>query len=630
MRNNLVNNWVSVYNIHMLLLAENKRGKEKMNQITYEMKHSLVWRMTFLMTLLLIIPITVLGIFYIQSLRNTVESELSEELAVALEKMTEELGATLKEAEDYLDELEYRIELPYYLDENTKMSQQEMDYYILKFQEEAINSRYIYGEKFGNIAIYSENQQIEESAYLWLYYLDDLEKKRYFDEIKVETQESIYGAVRDYDLTATSLDLSNLSIDESGAKVLPIYRKVYSLNTDELVGVIELDIRILHLIEASFEIKDGPSILLLNSSNEILYDEYNFSTEDQKTILNEFEEVDTKKDIQLSDGMYTIQYEKNEETDLVCVSIISKQEMIEYQQREILKIVGVVLVCVILMSVITYSIIKNVLKRLVVLDKMLRKVGQGDFSVSISDDNSGDEVSRITRTFNGMASKLEKLLESEVEKEKIKKEAEVRALQAQINPHFLYNTLENMRMQCEIDEYYTIANSLSVLGDLFRYSISWNTNEVPFRYEWKNLHNYLEIMHMRFDEDLEACLECDSKAEEIIVPKLILQPLVENCFNHGFKGKLPPWKISVKVEVKEEILRIAITDNGVGIPKEKLKMIEECFRMNKPYINSDGKKQSIGIVNVNHRIAMMCKEGSKMSVKTKEEKGTTIKIEIMT
>jgi two-component system sensor histidine kinase YesM len=262
------------------------------------------------------------------------------------------------------------------------------------------------------------------------------------------------------------------------------------------------------------------------------------------------------------------------------------------------------------------------------MDRMIAQIEAGRFDVRIK--VSGfNEISRISKSFNKMAEKLQSLLASMVQKEKAQKEAEMNALQAQINPHFLYNTLENMRMQCEIDEYYTVANGLANLGDLLRYSLQWESPTVKISEELNNISQYIDIMRMRFNKRLIFTMECSDGLENTMIPKFILQPLVENCFTHGFVDALPPWEITVKVFSKENKVLLCVEDNGSGIDQDRLEQIRDCLRENKRISDSSKSKKSIGIINVKQRVEMTCPEGSGLEIDSEHSVGTKITVTIV-
>lgn len=591
---------------------------------------SLVWKITLITISLLIVPVCALCFTYIQTTRASLVEDASAGLEMSLGRMQNQIDSNLEDAENLLEEFFFRQELSYYLNGDNVLTGREMNYFISSVQSELNSIKYLYSNMYSNIGIYSSNKQIDETSYTWLLYMDGLKDKVYYGEVLVEADEAFYGSIRNTDMLSSTLETSNLTMGDSGNEVLPIYRRVKDLNTGELIGIVEVDVDVSRLTGRNTVANVNKEIgnMVLGNDGEVLYDTRMLNEESKRKIVEKIRGQNGTASVKLGKENYSLQYQTCPKTGLVEIALLSNDLTMEGVRDGVLQVVGITFLCVIVLIILTYYLINNMLKRLVVLDQMMGKVGEGDFEVKILDDDMEDEVTRISRSFNKMASQLNSVLEEKVQNEKVQKDAELRALQAQINPHFLYNTLENMRMQCEIDEYYTMSNSLSTLSELFRYSIRWNANAVPFELEWQNLKNYLVIMEMRYEDEVECELECDHSAEEIVVPKLILQPLVENSFNHGFKGKLPPWKIVVSAKRQDDALVIVVEDNGIGIDAQRLEHIRQCMKENKTFREEGRHRTSIGVLNVKQRIEMLCKEGSGLWMFSEESKGTRIEIKI--
>lgn len=597
-------------------------------------KIGLVWKVTSMISLFLLITTAFICMIYIQTFSRKYSEEAEEKLRISLNSMQSNIDESLDDADSFLEQLFYGREFKYFLDRNNILSDNEMRYYISNLDKDLLSARYLYSNKYSDIGIYSSNQQISEKQYEWQFYLDDLKEKPYYAEIishiNTDDNQSIYGSVRDRGLISSTLDTDKLSMGDSGIRILPIYRLVKMRGSIDLVGVVEIDVDVARLADREGLAAENSDvgILLLGKNYNVLFDTMSLS-EDERQNSAAAADTERLKDVELKGETYLMACSVCPRTGLISAAVVSKGEIMSNIMTQVARIILVSVIGWVMMVIVIFWFVKRTLKRLVVLDQMMGRVGEGDFSVEISKDRDDDEITRITQSFNKMASRLNSVMEEKVKNEQAQKEAELRALQAQINPHFLYNTLENMRMQCEIDEYYTISNSLSALGNLFRYSIRWGSNEAMFQLEWENLKDYLDIMKMRFDEDVEYDLYLEHGLEEIVVPKLFLQPLVENCFNHGFKNKLPPWKLAVKAERHDDRLCITISDNGVGINPERLERLRVCLAENKPFRNDEQKKNSIGVTNVKQRIDMICKQGSTVQVESTPGQGTSIKIEIV-
>ena len=594
-------------------------------------KLSLVWKMTFIMTLVLVAPMGVLCISYIQTFRLSASAELEDKLQTSLNEMQSNMEDSLDKAEAIFNELFYQLDFPYFLNYENKLSDKEIRHYMSNLQNQRHNIKYVYSNKYGNIGIYSSNKQIEEEGQAGQFYLDDLKKKAYYKEIVDGEGEIIYGACRPGELLSSNFDTSSLNLADEGRWVQPLYKRVYDLNGGGIVGVVELDIEIgkfsgIYSMGPEEEVIN----LVLAADGRALTGTKKITEEMAELIAGAVTKDEGRAEFVYKGEHFLMKYEKNSDNGLIKASVHSQERILTYINRKSQQIIITTLICLFILAVLTHYIMTGMLKRLVVLDRMMGKVGRGDFSVEITgNEEVEDEISRITGTFNKMASRLDQVMEEKVQDEKNKKDAELRALQAQINPHFLYNTLENMKMQCEIEEYDNLQNSLSALGDLFRYSISWGNNEAPFSKEWQNLLDYLNIMRMRFDEQLECVLDCEDGIGNIMVPKLILQPLVENSFNHGFKGKMPPWKLWVTAKRTDDCLVIEVRDNGLGVEEQRMEKLKNSLEQNEPFDNQEKQRKSIGVVNVKQRIELLCKKGSSFNIEDVEGGGVKVRIIIV-
>lgn len=594
-------------------------------------RKGLVWRLTRMVSLLLLVTTLVICGVYIITVRNTLIERTEEQLGLNLDIMQSNIESSLVDANTILDQLFNVLDLSYFLSVKNTLSEREQEYYIYNLQRHLTYARALYDHKYSNIAIYSSNRQISVEQYLWQYYLDDLMDRPYFKEINDSEQWTVYGKVRTRDLKPATLDTDISSADTANIQVLPIYRKVFSHNPRKLVGVVEIDIEVTRLVNKDDLMKADNSIghVVLDSGYHVLFDTLSLSEEDNNRIAEAIENDMGNGEVQLSAGGYLLSYRSDSRTGLIVAALSSQSLVFRDAILQVAVIIQVAVLFWLVLVAISFTFVRNALKRLVILDKMMGKVGKGDFEVEIAGDNNEDEISRISQSFNEMTAQLTSVMEEKVQYQQAQKDAELKALQAQINPHFLYNTLDSMRMQCVIDNYDSLGDNLAALSDLFRYSIRWGSSQAPFAMEWENLKNYLEIMKMRYGDDLECELCCGEVPPGIIVPKMLLQPLVENSFNHAFKEKVPPWKLEVKAFVTDDKLWISIKDNGRGIPPERLEYLLDCLKENHSVYDEEHDKDSIGVVNVKQRIDMICKAGSTMRVESTLGEGTTIIIEIV-
>ena len=234
-----------------------------------------------------------------------------------------------------------------------------------------------------------------------------------------------------------------------------------------------------------------------------------------------------------------------------------------------------------------------------------------------------DEIGLLLNSFSQMQRQNKELVEREYSSRLAKRSAQLYALQSQINPHFLYNTLQvigGMALKKNAPEIYSVTTAL---GDILHYSLNFTNETVTLKEELHYFESYLSIQKQRFGERLRINIDVPAGLQDALVPKLILQPILENSFQHGLPEKSKGWDIAISAGKSGEKLIIAVADNGIGIPEEKLEKIRlKLLEGSESTIRSDGH---IGLANVNMRIKL--REGGPpygVRISSVQGKGTTV------
>ena len=231
-----------------------------------------------------------------------------------------------------------------------------------------------------------------------------------------------------------------------------------------------------------------------------------------------------------------------------------------------------------------------------------------------------DEIGVLQNDFTMMLQKIDTLIKEDYTKQILIKDAQIKALQAQINPHFLYNTLDSINWLAKINGQQDISIMVESLGNLLRSAISGKEPIISLAEEVQLLKDYLTIQKMRFGERLQYRLDIDRKWLGLRVPKLVLQPIVENSINYGLETTLDECRITVEAFPDADCLKIKVTDNGPGIPKEVLeKLAQGEF---KP------KGSGLGLQNIDHRIKLIFGEEFGLGITSGSGKGTTVVVRI--
>ena len=286
--------------------------------------------------------------------------------------------------------------------------------------------------------------------------------------------------------------------------------------------------------------------------------------------------------------------------------------------HNILIISIVVFILSVVFSILCTSTVTAPIQRLV--DKMKSaSAGKLDISVNYS---SNDELAVLYNQFNLMMQKIQTLLNDIYEEQNAKQKMEVQLLQSQINPHFLYNTLNTIKSLIELDMKETAVKAVSAMSTFYRNSLSKGQFIIPLRQELILTEQYLYIQNLRYMDfvDYEITYESSWEDHGAEIPKLTIQPVVENIFVHGLTNQM--CHIHLNVSIKNNTIYISISDNGSGIPREKLTELNRSIRDFKT------ARYSFGLPSINHRISLLYGENYGLTIKSSPENGTTVTIAI--
>lgn len=262
------------------------------------------------------------------------------------------------------------------------------------------------------------------------------------------------------------------------------------------------------------------------------------------------------------------------------------------------------------------------------LEDTVRRIAEGNFGERVKGMNV-EELRELGEQVNQMADRLETLIEQVRQKQDNLSKAELRTLQAQISPHFLYNTLDTIVWQAESgkgDEVVRITRSLS---DFFRISLSAGADWIPVTQELKHVSAYLSIQKIRYRDILEYEVEQGEGLDDVYMLKLLLQPLVENALYHGIKNKRGGGRITVRVQRLNRVMTFTVADTGKGMTPEQLKELEDRLREEAPAVQAAPAPEhsGFGMRNVDMRIRLYYRKQTGLLLKSGPE-GTEVSFSI--
>lgn len=284
---------------------------------------------------------------------------------------------------------------------------------------------------------------------------------------------------------------------------------------------------------------------------------------------------------------------------------------------------SLVIIALFLSVVIPNSIVRPIHK----LNEVTNQVAKGDLSVRVRDVN-GAEVRRLGKSLNIMIEKIDNLLNAVKKDEENLRAAELELLQAQINPHFLYNTLDTIIWLAEAGKQEDVVDVVSALSHFFRTSLNHGDGMFTLREEERHVHSYLQIQQVRYQDILEYEINIPEELFDTVIPKITLQPLVENALYHGIKNRRGGGRIEISAVLNDGDVKISVKDNGMGMSESRLKHIIANLDDKNHVISGHKIRESYGLYNVNQRIKLKFGDKYGLSISSVYEEGTCIQVKL--
>lgn len=454
---------------------------------------------------------------------------------------------------------------------------------------------------------------------------------------QIMSQEVDYN---DYELAANAKESENLvkisSLHQTGyiagdTKVFSLLKEIYAYNDrTHQIGTIVADVDY-HIIDGlirDFTLPMNGLLVLVDEQEEIFIKETgkNISWNPSKEYKELLLELQDKDRISLDGKPYIALSRRSEITGFKMLALIPRNELVKSIFLQLRMTIFLLFICLTVIGFVTRKIIFSIYDPLNLLLDSMSRIEKGDFNTKITY-NRRDEFSTLINGYNIMVVKIKALLEELIEKEKTRRNAELYALQAQINPHFLYNTLNSIRYFAKAYNIPEIKEITSALIQLSKASLS-SEKFISIGQEIALTKQYLAIQKIRYGDILKISYHIDSELKQCMIPRFSIQPIVENSLFHGI---LPQGQgeIEVVVSSRDNGVQISIRDNGIGMEEEQIDALNESLG------NSIGKKESkedisklknIGLENIHYRIKMHYKNGRPQLWLAKENPGTSVYI----
>lgn len=565
-----------------------------------------IFRQVLIFSLLIsLVPIITVSIILFKNLEKTAENELTASY--------KQIGLQyINNIKDRINRLETGVLV---ISKNTTIQEQllnSLDSPYIKgelISEEIFKSLLLEGRnEINNCMVYtrlSHNEIFGRSASTW----EVAKKESWYDYYKGrEGKWFIYP---------------NANGRNGNVSIASLIYNVYILDTKSLaqkdIGAVKLDVNLNRMFSKAFgeDEKGGFDIILSDKEGKVLHSETDMGKEAEKEIL-----LTTL----LNDGdgtkisSYMVYSYDFENLGINAVLAFDNKELVTKKNNIIILFFPILFALIGIVVLAAGLFAKRFSKRVNLLVDKFKSAETGDLSVK-EPILGGDEITVLDEHFSHMLIKLDKLIRTNYVQELDRKKLELKNLQLQINPHFLYNTLETISSIAAVNQVFIIGEISGKLGEIFRYSLGKNYGDfVSLKDELKHIENYIFIQKVRYGDKLEVFYDIEPDTETCLIPRFILQPIIENSILHGIAPRANGGIIEIRSELDGDNLIVRIEDDGVGMEDSKVDDINAAMNSKKA---ENDEIAGVGVKNVNQRIKFVYGESYGVRILSTINKGSS-------
>ncbi len=561
-----------------------------------------------------IVPLIIQISFYYSDTVKNIQSQMMQRLASSLDEKTNKINgvisSTVTLSHRYnADEEVYKFLDSYYLREYN---------YLVEYQERikaTLDSDLAYNSNVRKISLYTENPTVLNGSIV-----SKIEPDEYISLGEKLIDFDLFDLTRSESGLKLRISLAPPVIKSSYDRSLSIVRPLEKYTQYAKYGkILRIDIDISHISSMLKELGMFDNIVLVDPDNRIIASANTYSEFGQYDIFSEKDLKEgivvlkqTLKDVPLSlYGYYN--------------SKIISDEFAKMRWKTVFIIITSIMIS--LFSILLIA--SNITKRTRQVVNQSKQIAMGNFVQTYKNMGGNDEIEILADSINQMSIKLKALIEdkynSQILKARLEQEtAEARllALQSQVNPHFLYNALESIRLKASVRDETETAKMILYMSRMFRRVINWSDDIITLEKEIEFLEEYLNIQKYRFDDEFEYAIQVEERALKCMLPKFIIQPLAENACVHGVESISGNRLVQVYAALRDDKIVISVLDNGSGISDDMLDNLKEILSSRSKPIGS------VGLYNVYQRLVLYYGKDFTFDIKSEPEQGTEFSITI--
>lgn len=575
--------------------------------------YSIKYKLLIIYIVCVLIPMIITNSLMLYTVRSNEKKEQRINIEHVIDRVTFNLNAVIEECMMLTNHINSDEDLNNIIASEYKFPVDYYDNYFKLLKNTAIkdyyNPQHIY-----RINVYVDNNTIINSANIFKL-TPEVKNKEWYKQYSNNNKSTTITVEYDED--------RKIFPDNSASRIISIVRKLDYFN-DKIEKIVKIDINYEALLSNILNEQMKESLYIVNDDLILLSNKGIYSPKEdfKKTDIINMNEVLVHEKIKLK--------ESKNDWDII---FTEEYESLFLNLKDSRRIFSLLIIFNLVLPTIIISLIsKSLENRVKLINTYLGKVENEEFYV-IDSIEGNDEISSLMKSYNLMVLKIKELIEvvfkEDAEKKILQlatKQAELKALQSQINPHFMFNTLETIRMRSLIKKEYETAEIIEKLSVLLRRTINWGNDNITIEEEMKFVNNYIDIQRYRFGEKLSYNCYVREDCKNYKIPKLSLVTFVENSCVHGIEKISYNAGISVSIFKDDEYLYMEISDTGEGITKEILDKIRngiENFNF-----DSLNEEKSIGIFNAYLRMKMYFNSNMSFEIDSEEGEGTDITIKI--
>jgi two-component system sensor histidine kinase YesM len=526
-----------------------------------------------------------------------------------LNQVNKNIDSHIRTVENFIDYLSEEREVKEFF----QSGDQELAVYIQDIITNKMNRyAYFYKEIAGVILVNNKDHYISNVMYRT--------SRDPFIEEKWYTEAVRNAGSLQFHSSLVGRNINNI-FNYSADQVVSVSKAITNGKDKRVLGVILVDIDLSVLTKEMEHISLGNKgfIYIMNSNNDIVYAPinkvvYRINTENIKGDKGQFSTSVLKEG-------YEVIYKSSGYTKWKTIAVFPVRERLKVVSNIKLYSVLIALITLIIAVIIAVFFTRTIVRPITKLRNLMKITEEGDFDVHFRS-KYNDEIGQLGNSFNNMIKEIRNLIKLVQIEERNKRKAEIKTLQAQIKPHFLYNTLDTIQWMAQEHEAKDVVEIVGALTSLLRIGINKGEEQISVRDEVKHVTSYLTIQKIRYEDKLDYEIEVEEEILGYSIIKLILQPLVENAIYHGIKEKRGKGYIKIIGEKVEGKLHFIVSDNGKGIAEDRLREIKSVLKGAKENHNLVG----YGIYNVNERIRLNYGDEYGLVYESVEGEGTIVHV----